>query len=52
MLYEVITLISIVPAFMYYYAVYTSVHNQSGKLGIMGMAEKDIPNFRQSYNFV
>ncbi len=45
--YNHIALISIVPAFMYYYAVYSSVHNQAGKLGILGMAEKDVPNFRQ-----
>ncbi|MBI3129581.1 MAG: TRAP transporter fused permease subunit [Candidatus Tectomicrobia bacterium] len=42
--YNYIALISFVPALMYYYAVYSSVHNQSGKLGIFGMAEKDIPN--------
>ncbi|MGW8183773.1 MAG: TRAP transporter large permease subunit, partial [Burkholderiales bacterium] len=45
--YNYIALVSIVPALMYYFAVYSSVHNQSGKLGILGMAEKDIPNFRQ-----
>lgn len=45
--YNYIALVSIVPAFMYYFAVYSSVHNASGKLGIVGMAEKDIPNFRQ-----
>jgi len=45
--YNYIALVSIVPAFMYYYAVYCSVHNQSGKLGIVGMAAKDIPNFWQ-----
>ncbi|MBI4206562.1 MAG: TRAP transporter fused permease subunit [Betaproteobacteria bacterium] len=45
--YNYIALVSIVPALMYYYAVYNSVHNQSGKLGIMGMAEKDIPNLRE-----
>ena len=45
--YNYIALVSIVPALMYYYAVYCSVHNQSGKLGIVGMAEKDIPNLRQ-----
>jgi TRAP transporter 4TM/12TM fusion protein len=44
--YNHIALVSIVPAFMYYYAVYNSVHNQAGKLGIMGMADKDIPNLR------
>jgi len=44
--YNYIALVSIVPALMYYYAVYCSVHNQSGKLGITGMAEKDIPNLR------
>lgn len=43
--YNYIALISIVPAFMYYFAVYSSVHNQSGRLGIMGMAEKDVPKF-------
>ena len=42
--YNYIALVSFVPALMYYYAVYNSVHNQSGKLGIMGMAEKDIPD--------
>ncbi|MDH3289196.1 MAG: TRAP transporter fused permease subunit [Betaproteobacteria bacterium] len=45
--YNYIALVSIVPALMYYYAVYTSVHNQSGKLGIVGMAKKDIPDFWQ-----
>ncbi len=45
--YNFIAMISIVPALMYYYAVYNSVHNQAGKLGIMGMPEKDIPNLRQ-----
>ncbi len=45
--YNYIALVSIVPALMYYFAVYSSVHNQSGRLGILGMAEKDIPNFRQ-----
>lgn len=42
--YSYIALINFVPALMYYYAVYSSVHNQSGKLGIYGMAEKDIPD--------
>ena len=41
--YNYIALVSFVPALMYYYAVYSSVHNQSGKLGIFGMEEKDIP---------
>lgn len=45
--YNYIALVSIVPALMYYYAVYTSVHNQSGKLGIVGMEKKDIPDFWQ-----
>lgn len=45
--YNYIALVSIVPALMYYYAVYNSVHNQSGKLGIMGMAESDIPSLRR-----
>ena len=45
--YNYIALVSIVPALMYYFSVYSSVHNQSGKLGILGMAEKDIPSFRQ-----
>jgi TRAP transporter 4TM/12TM fusion protein len=45
--YNYIALVSIVPAFMYYFSVYSSVHNQSGKLGIVGMAEKDIPDFRR-----
>jgi len=45
--YNYIALVSIVPALMYYYAVYNSVHNQAGKLGITGMAERDIPNLRQ-----
>ncbi len=38
--YNYIALVSIVPAFMYYFAVYSSVHNQAGKLGIV-----DIPKF-------
>ncbi|MDH5535745.1 MAG: TRAP transporter fused permease subunit, partial [Betaproteobacteria bacterium] len=45
--YNHIALVSIVPALMYYYAVYNSVHNQAGKLGIMGMADKDIPRLWQ-----
>ncbi|MBI4251871.1 MAG: TRAP transporter fused permease subunit [Candidatus Tectomicrobia bacterium] len=43
--YNYIAFVSFVPALMYYYAVYSSVHNQAGKLGILGMEEKDIPNF-------
>jgi TRAP transporter 4TM/12TM fusion protein len=45
--YNYIAMISFVPALMYYYAVYNSVHNQSGKLGIYGMAKKDIPDLWQ-----
>ncbi len=45
--YNFIALVSIVPAMMYYFAVYNSVHNQAGRLGIMGMAKSDIPNLWQ-----
>jgi TRAP transporter 4TM/12TM fusion protein len=41
--YSYIALISFVPACMYYYQCYMSVHNKAGMWGIHGMPRKEMP---------
>jgi TRAP transporter 4TM/12TM fusion protein len=44
--YGYIILISLVPALMYYFSVYMSVHFQAGRMGIMGLSKEEIPDLR------
>lgn len=41
--YGYIILISFVPALMYYFSVYMSVHFQAGRMGIHGLPKEDLP---------
>lgn len=41
--YRDIAIAAVIPALLYYLGVYTQVHLRSLRLGMLGMAEKDIP---------
>lgn len=41
--YGYIALVSLVPALMYYFSVYMSVHFQAGRMGIHGLPKEELP---------
>lgn len=44
--YSEVMFAAIVPAFLFYFGIITSVHLEAKKLGLLGMDDKDVPDLR------